>query len=70
MADSDTPSNLARYTMIAGELASPIIGGGIAGYFANEYFHSVLLAVFFLMGGIFLGFYRLIAEVRHIQKNL
>ena len=53
MADSDTPSNLARYTMIAGELASPIIGGGIAGYFAERILPSVALAVLFLMGGIF-----------------
>ena len=70
MAASEMPSNLARYTIIGFELSSPIIGGGIAGYFANEYFHNVWLAVIFLLGGIFLGFYRLIVEVRNIQKNL
>jgi F0F1-type ATP synthase assembly protein I len=70
MAGTDSPSNLARYVMIAGELASPILGGGVAGYFADKYFHSAWLAVLFLLGGIFLGFYRLIVEVRDIQKNL
>lgn len=70
MAASETPSNLARYVVIASELVSPIIGGAIAGYFADKYFHRAWLSVLFLLGGIFLGFYRLILEVRDIQKNL
>lgn len=70
MAASETPSNLGRYIAIASEMISPIIGGGIAGYFADKYFHRAWLSVLFLLGGIFLGFYRLILGVRDIQKNL
>jgi F0F1-type ATP synthase assembly protein I len=70
MAGSETPSNLGRYAIVGFELSSPIIGGAIAGYFADKYFHRTWLSVLFLLGGIFLGFYRMIVEVRNIQKNL
>lgn len=69
MPASQQPSNLARYLVVATAMFSPIIGGAIAGYFADKYFHKAWLSVLFLMGGIFLGFYRLIVEVRNIQKN-
>jgi hypothetical protein len=71
----DQPSggkpNLWRYTAIGAELFSPIIGGSVAGYYIDEHFHTgSTWAVVGLLGGVFLGFYRLIVETREFRKNL
>jgi hypothetical protein len=68
---SRLPPNLWRYSGIGAELFSPIIGGSVAGYYIDEHFHTgSIWTLVGLLGGVFLGFYRLIAEVRSFRKNL
>jgi F0F1-type ATP synthase assembly protein I len=68
---SGPPLNLSRYTAIGAELFSPIIGGSVVGYYIDEHFHTGSICTLVgLLGGVFLGFYRLIAEVRSFRKNL
>jgi hypothetical protein len=68
---SGPPPNLWRYSAIGAELFSPIIGGSVAGYYIDERFHTgSIWTLVGLLGGVFLGFYRLIAEVRSFRKNL
>lgn len=63
--------NLWRYAAIGAELFSPIIGGSVAGYYIDDHFHTgSLWTLVGLLGGVFLGFYRLIAEARAFRKNL
>ena len=63
--------NLWRYAAIGAELFSPIIGGSVAGYYMDAHFHSgSIWTLVGLLGGVFLGFYRLIAETRSFRKNL
>ena len=43
----------------------------MAGYYIDEHFHTgSFWSLVGLLGGVFLGFYRLIAEVRSFRKNL
>jgi hypothetical protein len=68
---SGPPPNLWRYSAIGAELFSPIIGGSVAGYYIDEHFHTgSIWTLVGLLGGVFLGFYRVIAEVRSFRKNL
>ena len=63
--------NLWRYAAIGAELFSPIIGGSVAGYYIDAHFHSgSIWTLVGLLGGVFLGFYRLIAETRSFRRNL
>jgi len=63
--------NLWRYAAMGAELFSPIIGGSVAGYYMDAHFHSgSIWTLVGLLGGVFLGFYRLIAETRSFRKNL
>jgi F0F1-type ATP synthase assembly protein I len=71
----DEPSagkpNLWRYAAIGAELFSPIIGGSVAGYYIDAHFHSgSIWTLVGLLGGVALGFYRLIAEARAFRKTL
>ena len=80
MSDVEHPSpddasarkpNLWRYAAIGAELFSPIIGGSIAGYYIDAHFHAgSTWTLIGLLGGVFIGFYRLIAEAREFRKNL
>lgn len=64
------PPNLWRYAAIGAELFSPIIGGSVAGYYIDEYFHTgSVWTLVGLLGGVFLGFYRLIMELREFRRN-
>jgi F0F1-type ATP synthase assembly protein I len=63
--------NLWRYAAIGAELFSPILGGSVAGYYIDAHFHTgSIWTLIGLLGGVFLGFYRLIAETRSFRKNL
>jgi hypothetical protein len=63
--------NLWRYAAIGAELFSPIIGGSVAGYYVDAHFRTgSIWTLVGLLGGVFLGFYRLIAETRAFRKNL
>jgi F0F1-type ATP synthase assembly protein I len=62
---------IVNYSAIGAELFSPIIGGSVAGYYIDEHFHTgSIWTLVGLLGGVLLGFYRLIAEVRSFRKNL
>jgi hypothetical protein len=64
---SGSPSYL-RITIIGVEFSSPILAGLIGGYYLGEYFHRPWLGLLGLAGGVFLGFYRLIFELRRFVK--
>lgn len=72
--EDDSPSGkpqLWRYVGLGAELFSPIIGGSVAGYYADTYFHTgSIWTLVGLLGGVFIGFYRLIAETRAFRKGL
>jgi hypothetical protein len=57
-----------RITIIGLEFSSPIIAGLLAGYYLGEYLHLQWLGLVGLLGGVFLGFYRLILELRNFTK--
>jgi hypothetical protein len=61
--------NYLRITVIGLEFSSPILAGLIGGYYAGEYFHRPWLGLIGLGGGVFLGFYRLITELRQFIKG-
>jgi hypothetical protein len=66
------PSGSPRYlriTIIGVEFSSPILAGLIGGYYLGEYFHRPWLGLLGLAGGVFLGFYRLIFELRRFVKG-
>jgi len=68
---SEGKPNLWRYAAIGAELCPPIIGGSVAGYYIDAYFHTgSLWTLVGLLGGVFIGFYRLIAEMQSFRKNL
>ena len=73
MSDNQRPdsgsSRYLRYTAVGLEFFSPIIGGMVAGYYLGEYLHMPLLGLVGLIGGVFLGFYRLVIEIRDFMKN-
>jgi F0F1-type ATP synthase assembly protein I len=60
---------MLRFASIGLELFSPIVGGAIGGYYLGEYFHRPWIALVMLFGGVFLGFYRLVIELRNFQRD-
>ena len=66
---SSGSSRYLRITVIGLEFSSPILAGLIGGYYLGEYFHLPWLGLVGLGGGIFLGFYRLIIELREFTKS-
>ena len=71
MPAESAPPNLWRFLGIGVEFFSPIIGGAIAGYYLDVYFHTApAIAVVGVFLGIALGFYRLFVELRDFQKGL
>lgn len=62
------PSRYVRITVIGLEFSSPILAGLVGGYYLGEYFHRPSMGLFGLFGGVFLGFYRLIFELRKFVK--
>jgi F0F1-type ATP synthase assembly protein I len=64
------PVRLWRFAAIGVEFFSPILGGSVLGYYADDYFHTApVLAVTGLLLGVFLGMYRLILELRDFQRD-
>ncbi|MBV8056563.1 MAG: AtpZ/AtpI family protein [Deltaproteobacteria bacterium] len=66
------PSGQPRYLRIAViglEFSSPILAGLVGGYYLGEYLHRPWLGLLGLGGGVFLGFYRLIIELRQFVKG-
>ena len=53
-----------RITVIGLEFSSPILAGLVGGYYLGEYLHRPWLGLLGLVAGVFLGFYRLILELR------
>lgn len=68
-ANESGPSGYLRITVIGLEFSSPILAGLIGGYYLGEYFHRPWLGLLGLMAGVFLGFYRLILELRNFTKT-
>lgn len=64
----DNRSRVLRFTAIGLEFFSPILGGVIFGYYLGEYLHKPWIGLVGLLGGVFLGFYRLIVEIRAFMK--
>lgn len=63
--------NKWRYAAIGIEFFSPIIGGSVAGYYLDQYFHTgSIWTLIGLVGGVVLAFHRLIVEVQHFRKDL
>ena len=62
------PSRYLRITVIGLEFSSPILAGLVGGYYLGEYFHRPWLGLLGLLGGVFLGFFRLILELRNFVK--
>lgn len=58
-----------RITVIGLEFSSPILAGLVGGYYVGEYFHRPWIGLVGLLGGVFLGFYRLIFELRRFVKS-
>lgn len=68
--ESNPPVQLWRFAAIGVEFFSPILGGSVLGYYADEHFHTApLLAVSGLLLGVFLGMYRLILELRDFIRE-
>ncbi len=71
MTEPQTNPSLWRFLGIGVEFFSPILGGAIAGYYLDAYFHTQpIIAVVGVFLGMFLGFYRLFVELRAFQKTL
>jgi F0F1-type ATP synthase assembly protein I len=66
--ESPKASPYLRITVIGLEFSSPIVAGLVAGYYLGQYFHRPWLGLLGLLGGVFLGFYRLILELRNFVK--
>jgi hypothetical protein len=60
---------LFRFTAIGLEFFSPIVAGILGGYYLGEYLHMPWLGLVGLVGGVTVGFYRLIVEVRAFQNQ-
>jgi hypothetical protein len=58
-----------RITIIGLEFSSPILAGLVGGYYVGEYLHRPWLGLVGLLGGVFLGFYRLIWELRNFANR-
>jgi hypothetical protein len=58
-----------RFAAIGLEFFSPIVAGILGGYYLGEYLHIPWLGLVGLVGGVAVGFYRLIVEVRNFQKG-
>jgi F0F1-type ATP synthase assembly protein I len=67
--ESSGPSRYLRITVIGLEFSSPILAGMVGGYYLGEYFHRPWLGLLGLVGGVLLGFYRLILELRNFAKT-
>jgi F0F1-type ATP synthase assembly protein I len=67
--ESSSSSRYLRVTVIGLEFSSPILAGLIGGYYLGEYLHRPWLGLVGLLAGVFLGFYRLILELRHFLKG-
>ncbi len=66
---SSAASRYLRVTVIGLEFSSPIIAGLVAGYYLGEYLQRPWIGLVGLLAGVFLGFYRLIWEVRQFTKG-
>jgi F0F1-type ATP synthase assembly protein I len=62
------PGSYFRFAAIGLEFFSPIVAGILGGYYLGEYVHMPWLGLVGLLGGVAVGFYRLIVEVRNFQK--
>jgi F0F1-type ATP synthase assembly protein I len=67
--DSTGTSRYLRVTVIGLEFSSPILAGLVGGYYLGEYFHRPWLGLVGLLGGVLLGFYRLVLELRDFMKT-
>ena len=61
--------DLFRFAAIGLEFFSPIVAGILGGYYLGEYLHMPWLGLIGLVGGVAVGFYRLIVEVRAFQNH-
>lgn len=64
-------AKMARLAALGFETTTPPIAGALFGHYALDRFFGTdpwLTLVMFLLG-VFLGFYRLIAELRNLQKS-
>ncbi|HJU10479.1 MAG TPA: AtpZ/AtpI family protein [Candidatus Binataceae bacterium] len=67
--DESRPSpRYLRITIIGLEFSSPILAGLIGGYYLGEYLHRPWIGLVGLLSGVFLGFYRLLLELRNFMK--
>jgi F0F1-type ATP synthase assembly protein I len=66
---SPADSPYFRLMVMGLEFSSPILGGLIGGYYIGDYFHRPWIGLVGLIGGVFLGFYRLILEIRRFMKS-
>jgi Putative F0F1-ATPase subunit Ca2+/Mg2+ transporter len=58
-----------RFAAIGLEFFSPIVAGILGGYYLGNYLRMPWLGLVGLVGGVAIGFYRLIVEVRAFQKD-
>lgn len=65
--DDISPSRI-RLAVIALEFGSSVLGGLVAGYYLGEYLHKPWIGLLGLLGGVFLGFFRLIMEIIYFMK--
>jgi F0F1-type ATP synthase assembly protein I len=66
--DGDSPSRM-RLAVIALEFGSSVLGGMLFGYYLGEYLHKPWIGMAGLLSGVFLGFFRLIMELRFFMKG-
>lgn len=59
---------MMRFASVGVEFVSTVLGGIIAGYYVGRYFHSAWVGPVFLIGAVFLAFYRLVLELREYMK--
>ena len=69
MALEPSTGNYLRFATIGLEFFSPIVAGILGGYYLGEYLHMPWLGLVGLVGGVAVGFYRLIVEVRNFQNR-
>ncbi|HUN56609.1 MAG TPA: AtpZ/AtpI family protein [Candidatus Binataceae bacterium] len=62
-------ADLFRFAAIGLEFFSPIVAGILGGYYLGEYLHMPWLGLIGLIGGVAVGFYRLIVEVRSFMQR-